>query len=1187
MTYTNQIYTNTITDANPANDPIVRVTEPTLTLTKTVPTTPFDAGDLVTYTLNIANNSQQMAYDLSVTDALPAMLSGGTVLSGVNFLASGFYASTVRAASTNDIGATFSAGSFSSAPATVDGITLNDNDRVLVKNQALPSQNGIYTVTSASGGTWTRATDFASAAQITNGYLVSVLGGIWNTNSLYSQTNTISTVNTDSINWIYFGTNTLPQATNFTVVGGVVQIGGNASVNLPPGASISLKVAGNMAANYQAGQVITNTATIQWTSTPGANSDERNGSGSPAYNNYAATNIAITAAATPVLSKAIVATDESGVVGNSGLIGTNATIGEIITYRVTISLPEGATTNLVVTDNLPIGLAYVTNSLSYLTNHPVDANANHPGTGTSNFNGTLPSLPAVTPASPTNGAIQFTFGNITVVGDNDTNNNTFAFTYKAIVLDITTNSGYTGTQRFWTNGITWTAGLTNGTGLVDPAGNIVAVVEPRLLLSQTIAVNGTPGNTNGDLGNSVTLTLNVAGAANSLSTAYNTTFADNLPTQIGHSTYASLTMADVIITNTAGTDISSYFTLVGGVLQTTNGTALSVATNGGFTVVITGVLNATAIPGQLYTNTATLGWSTRNGDCTTAGGFDVNPYLNTDHERIYGLTNSTVLDVNIDSIAGYVYGDANNDGIKQSGETGLNGVNVTLTGTDAIGRTVNLATNTSANGSYFFGSLVPGNYVLARTTTPGGYLDGKETVGTLFGGSVNNTNTIDSTNINAIIITAGNNNNGTNYNFGLIQPNSLAGTVFADLNRDGVKNGAEYVITNVTVTLTGVDDRGNAVSNVLQTLTDGSYAFTSLRPSTNYTITETQPAGYGQGTNAVGSTGGTNSAQDVLSGIALTQNQNGMAYNFGETAASFGNYVWNDVNADGVKQAAERGIGSVLVYIDANHDGIYETNETSVLTDTNGYYIFTNLLSGAYTVRVSTNTLPVGASETYDLDGTNSQNAVTNIVILPGTNRVDVNFGYRYVTPTLAVLQAGSFRGIATKDGVELNWNTISEVGTADFIINSKNPDGQWEPISFTLALDSITGGTYTSWDANATIPGTYEYQLIEEQMSGADIVLANCTVVVGNPIYLTIRLINSYADVQWSGGVPPYRLFVSTNLNNSSSKSNSINANSITGFGVINTSAWTEVPLSSSSTNEAVLPTTTDSSFYRVTGGK
>ncbi|MEI6077081.1 MAG: hypothetical protein WCS94_15985, partial [Verrucomicrobiota bacterium] len=465
LTYTNQSYTNTVTDANPANDPTIKVMEPALTLTKTVPATQFDAGDLVTYTLNIANNSQQMAYDLSVTDALPAMLTGGYVLGGGNFVASGFYASTVRAASTNDLGASFSAGNFSGAPATLDGIALSDNDRVLVKNQASPAQNGIYTVSSASGGTWTRASDFNNAAQITNGYLVSVLAGIWNTNALYRQTNAVVSLNTDPINWIYFGTNTLPQASNFAVVSGVVQVNGSGSVNLPPGASLSLKVGGTMVSTYQAGQVITNTATIQWSSTPGANSDERTGSGSPAYNNYTATNTAITMAAAPVLSKTIIATDEPGVVGNSGITGTNATIGELITYRVTVSLPEGTTTNLVLNDSLPLGLAYVTNSLAYLTNHPADANASHPGTGTANFNGTLPALPSVTPAAVTNGVINFAFGTITVAGDNDTNNNTFAFTYKAIVLDLATNSGYSSNQRFWTNGITWAAGLTNGTGL--------------------------------------------------------------------------------------------------------------------------------------------------------------------------------------------------------------------------------------------------------------------------------------------------------------------------------------------------------------------------------------------------------------------------------------------------------------------------------------------------------------------------------------------------------------------------------------------------------------------------------------------------------------------------------------------------------------------------------------------------
>src|SRR5438876_12087456 len=44
---------------------------------------------------------------------------------------------------------------------TLDGVSLAAGDRVLVKDQATASQNGIY-VWATGGGTWSRATDFAT-----------------------------------------------------------------------------------------------------------------------------------------------------------------------------------------------------------------------------------------------------------------------------------------------------------------------------------------------------------------------------------------------------------------------------------------------------------------------------------------------------------------------------------------------------------------------------------------------------------------------------------------------------------------------------------------------------------------------------------------------------------------------------------------------------------------------------------------------------------------------------------------------------------------------------------------------------------------------------------------------------------------------------------------------------------------
>jgi large repetitive protein len=84
------------------------------------------------------------------------------------------------------------------------------------------------------------------------------------------------------------------------------------------------------------------------------------------------------------------------------------------------------------------------------------------------------------------------------------------------------------------------------------------------------------------------------------------------------------------------------------------------------------------------------------------------------------------------TLSGFVYNDANNNGVKDAGETGLAGVTVTLTGTDSLGHAVNLTGATDANGAYRFANLGPGTYAL-REAQPASFLFGQSTVGTLGG----------------------------------------------------------------------------------------------------------------------------------------------------------------------------------------------------------------------------------------------------------------------------------------------------------------------------------------------------------------------------------------------------------------------------------------------------------------------
>ena len=101
---------------------------------------------------------------------------------------------------------------------TLDGITLATGNRILVKNQTTASENGIYIV-SASGAP-TRAEDFNSATEIHGGDFVFVKDGTQYNNTGWVQTETITTVGTDSIEFTQFsGAGTYVAGNGLTLTG--------------------------------------------------------------------------------------------------------------------------------------------------------------------------------------------------------------------------------------------------------------------------------------------------------------------------------------------------------------------------------------------------------------------------------------------------------------------------------------------------------------------------------------------------------------------------------------------------------------------------------------------------------------------------------------------------------------------------------------------------------------------------------------------------------------------------------------------------------------------------------------------------------------------------------------------------------------------------------------------------------
>lgn len=125
-----------------------------------------------------------------------------------------------------------------------------------------------------------------------------------------------------------------------------------------------------------------------------------------------------------------------------------------------------------------------------------------------------------------------------------------------------------------------------------------------------------------------------------------------------------------------------------------------------------------------------------------------------------------------------------------------------------------------------------------------------------------------------------------------LPPSRLQGLVWEDFNDDGEVNFGEKAIGGVEVHLTGTDYRGRAVDILMATNSDGIFEFPDLRPG-EYTLTETQPAGYVDGKDSLGTVNGTPSGDatvnDQFSGIRLPQpGSDGVNYNFGERPAAGG-----------------------------------------------------------------------------------------------------------------------------------------------------------------------------------------------------------------------------------------------------------------------------------------------------------
>lgn len=248
-----QLNAGTTYDGSVAKTISIDSTVATLTGTQTLTNKTMDGGSN-TFT-NIANSS---LVNSSITIGTTVVALGGTTLTPagltsvtvtqdptsslqlatkqyVDNVAQGLDAkASVRNASTVAFTATYNNGTAgvgatltnagTLAAFAADGITNSVSDRVLIKNQAAPAQNGIYVVTTAGSGSvaWvlTRSTDMDTWAEVPNSFTFVEDGSTLADTGWVCTSNAGGTMGTTAITWVQFsGAGTYTAGTGLTLTG--------------------------------------------------------------------------------------------------------------------------------------------------------------------------------------------------------------------------------------------------------------------------------------------------------------------------------------------------------------------------------------------------------------------------------------------------------------------------------------------------------------------------------------------------------------------------------------------------------------------------------------------------------------------------------------------------------------------------------------------------------------------------------------------------------------------------------------------------------------------------------------------------------------------------------------------------------------------------------------------------------
>ena len=297
-------------------------------------------------------------------------------------------------------------------------------------------------------------------------------------------------------------------------------------------------------------------------------------------------------------------------------------------------------------------------------------------------------------------------------------------------------------------------------------------------------------------------------------------------------------------------------------------------------------------------------------------------------------------------VGDFVWCDENDNGLQDDGaNSGVNNVDVIIECIRDLDGTLWTMTFTTTNnpsttlaGWYNFNSVPAGScmaYVDEATIPADKMLSDKACGGPLEfyigqGPSGNNNKTID---------------------FCLVeippQPGEIGDFVWCDLNDDGVQDPGEPGVPGVVVDLNCAD--GSSASTV--TDANGLYLFTNVAPGVLCTVSldlSSIPSDKEPGTECP------TSRNVTLEPGESNLDQDFCLVELPPDPGAIGDFVWCDLNNDGIQDPGEPGVPGIVVDLSCA-DG----SSASTVTDANGYYLFTNVTPGVLcTVSLDLSSLP-------------------------------------------------------------------------------------------------------------------------------------------------------------------------------------------------------------------------------------